>query len=56
LRAEVANVRRDQAELRSDVEHIAEQLDLPRPRSATRRAKPSARARVADAAEVANGD
>ena len=32
LRGEVSAVRKDQAELRSDVEHIAEQLDLPRPR------------------------
>jgi hypothetical protein len=40
LRAEVAMVHRDQAELRSDVEHIAEQLDLPRPRADARRAKP----------------
>ncbi len=42
LRGEVAAVRQDQAELRSDVEHIAEQLDLPRPRGrkpAARRAK-----------------
>lgn len=39
LRAEVATVRRDQAELRSDVEHIAEQLDLPRPRSTTSRTR-----------------
>ena len=32
LRREVVMVRADQAELRSDVEHIAEQLELPRPR------------------------
>ena len=33
LRGEVAAVRKDQAELRSDMEHIAEQLDLPRLRT-----------------------
>ena len=32
LRREVVMVRTDQTELRSDVEHIATQLDLPRPR------------------------
>ena len=37
LRAEVREVREDQAELRIDVEHIAQKLDMPRPR--TRRPK-----------------
>lgn len=32
LRAEIGTVRSDQVELRSDVEHIADQLALPRPR------------------------
>ncbi len=32
LRAEIGAVRADQVELRSDIEHIAEQLALPRPR------------------------
>ncbi len=32
VRGDVAAVRRDQVELRSDMEHIAERLQLPRPR------------------------
>lgn len=61
LRAEVATVRRDQAELRSDVEHIAEQLDLPRPRVDARGRKAGAKARgqapplPAEALEVSGG-
>lgn len=61
LRAEVATVRRDQAELRSDVEHIAEQLDLPRPRTTARTAKAGAKAKgqttplPVEALEVTNG-
>jgi hypothetical protein len=39
LRAEIGAVRMDQVELRSDVEHIAEQLAMPRPRSAKRKAQ-----------------
>ncbi len=46
LRGEVAAVRKDQAELRSDVEHIAEQLDLPRPRT-RKQAVPTGRRREA---------
>ncbi len=38
LRSEISTVRVDQIELRSDVEHIAEQLALPRPRRGERRA------------------
>ena len=38
LRSEIGTVRVDQIELRSDVEHIAEQLALPRPRRGERRA------------------
>lgn len=53
LRAEVATVRRDQAELRSDVEHIAEQLDLPRPRSTSSRTRSRASRAAAGAAEQA---
>lgn len=61
LRAEVATVRRDQAELRSDVEHIAEQLELPRPRADVRRTKTAARVKAqtaaspVDALEVSGG-
>ena len=33
VRGDVSAVRRDQVELRSDVEHIAERLQLPRPRA-----------------------
>ena len=40
LRGEVSAVRKDQAELRSDVEHIAEQLDLPRPRTRKPKVRP----------------
>jgi hypothetical protein len=61
LRAEVATVRRDQAELRSDVEHIAEQLDLPRPRTTARATKAATKTKVVaaslpvEAVEVSSG-
>ncbi len=40
LRVEVGAVRSDQYELRSDVEYIADQLKLPRPRDVRQRKKP----------------
>jgi predicted RecB family endonuclease len=43
LRAEVSLIRGDQAELRVDVSHIADDLDLPRPRRKSRPAAAEAR-------------